>query len=136
MEWEKTKVARNTTVTWNMSHEYIIIDSISYPFLTCTIKKHRENSIMIMDTKILIKMRLDIMWKEKEMATSSKSLSWRIPYTEEPGVVQSRGSWRVRHDWATEHTYTISLTNYNFSLMVNSSIHLKKPLAKFYLSPF
>lgn len=26
-------------MTWNMSHEYIIIDSISYPFLTCTIKK-------------------------------------------------------------------------------------------------
>lgn len=90
---KKTKVARNTTVTWNMSHEYIIIDSISYQFLTCTIKKkHRENSIMIMDTKILIKMRIDIRWKEKEMATSSKSLSWRIPYTEEPGVVQSRGS--------------------------------------------
>ena len=73
-----------------MSHEYIIIDSISYPFLTCTIKKHRVfNSIMIMDTKIFIEIRIDIRQKEKEMATSSKSLSWRISWTEEPGVVLS-----------------------------------------------
>ena len=81
-----------------MSHEYIIIDSISYPFLTCTIKKHRVNSIMIMDTKIFIEIRIDIRQKEKEMATSSKSLSWRISWTEEPGVVLSMGWQRVRHD--------------------------------------
>ena len=80
-----------------MSHEYIIIDSISYPFLTCTIK-NRANSIMNMNTKILIKMRIDIRRKKKEMATSSKSISWRSPWTEEPGVLQSMGLQRVRHD--------------------------------------
>ena len=30
-------------------------------------------------------------------------LAWKIPWTEEPGGLQSRGSQRVRHDWATEH---------------------------------
>ena len=35
---------------------------------------------------------------EKEMATHSSILAWRIPWTEEPGEVQSRGSQRVRHD--------------------------------------
>ena len=35
---------------------------------------------------------------EKEMATHSSILAWRIPRTEEPGGLQSMGSQRVRHD--------------------------------------
>ena len=38
---------------------------------------------------------------EKETATHSSILAWRIPGTEEPGGLQSMGSQRVRHDWAT-----------------------------------
>ena len=35
---------------------------------------------------------------EKEMATHSNILAWRIPWTEEPGGLQSIGSQRVGHD--------------------------------------
>ena len=35
---------------------------------------------------------------EEEMATHSNILAWRIPWTEEPGELQSMGSQRVRHD--------------------------------------
>ena len=35
---------------------------------------------------------------EKEMATHSSILAWRIPWTENPGGLQSMGSQRVRHD--------------------------------------
>jgi len=35
---------------------------------------------------------------EKEMATHSSILAWRIPWTEEPGGPQSVGSQRVGHD--------------------------------------
>ena len=35
---------------------------------------------------------------EKEMATHSSMLAWRIPWTEEPGGLQSTGSQRVGHD--------------------------------------
>ena len=35
---------------------------------------------------------------EKEMATHSSSLAWKIPWTEEPGRLQSMGSQRVGHD--------------------------------------
>ena len=38
---------------------------------------------------------------EKEMATLSSILAWKIPWTEESGRLQSMGSQRVRHDWAT-----------------------------------
>ena len=54
--------------------------------------------------------RLPIMWEtqvqslgqedvlEKEMATHSSTLAWKIPWTEEPGRLQSLGSQRVGHD--------------------------------------
>ena len=50
---------------------------------------------------------LNILWHclslglEKEMANHSSIHAWKIPRTEEPGGLQSMGSQRVRHDWAT-----------------------------------
>ena len=38
---------------------------------------------------------------EKAMAPRSGTLSWKIPWTEEPGGLQSMGSLRVGHNWAT-----------------------------------
>ena len=38
---------------------------------------------------------------EKAMAPHSSTLAWKIPWTEEPGRLQTMGSWRVGHDWAT-----------------------------------
>ena len=38
---------------------------------------------------------------EEGMATHSSILAWRIPWTEEPGGLQSIGSQRVRHDLVT-----------------------------------
>ena len=38
---------------------------------------------------------------EKAMATYSSTLAWKIPWTEEPGRLQSMGLLRVRHNWAT-----------------------------------
>ena len=35
---------------------------------------------------------------EKEMATHSSTLAWKIPWMEEPGRLQSMGSQRVEHD--------------------------------------
>ena len=37
------------------------------------------------------------------MATHCTVLAWRIPWTEEPWGLQSKGSQRVRHDWVTKH---------------------------------
>ena len=37
-------------------------------------------------------------YMEKEMATHSSTLAWRIPWTEEPGGLRSMGLQRVRHD--------------------------------------
>ena len=40
---------------------------------------------------------------EKEMATHSSILAWKIPWTEDPDGLQSMGSQRVRHNWAHTH---------------------------------
>ena len=38
---------------------------------------------------------------EKAMVPHSSTLAWKIPWMEEPGRLQSMGSLRVRHNWAT-----------------------------------
>ena len=44
---------------------------------------------------------------EKWMATNSSIHTWRIPWTEEPGHLQSMRSQRIGHDWVTNiHTHT------------------------------
>ena len=50
-----------------------------------------------------------IPWSRKWQPISS-IVAWKIPWTEEPGGLQSIGSKRVRQDWATEHTYTLQNT--------------------------
>ena len=45
---------------------------------------------------------------EKAMAPHSSTLAWKIPWTEEPGGLQSMGSLRVRHDWATPFHFSLS----------------------------
>ena len=64
---------------------------------------------------------------EKHMATHSSILAWRIPWTEEPGRLQSMGLQRVRHNWALStiffHTFlplmshftTLSIISFHFS---------------------
>ena len=46
---------------------------------------------------------------EKEMAIHSSTIAWKIPWTEEPGRLQSMPSQRVRHDWATSISFFLSI---------------------------
>ena len=52
---------------------------------------------------------------EKEMATDFSILAWRIPWTEEPGRLQSMGLKRVGHDLATKLLNLKSLRTENES---------------------
>ena len=53
---------------------------------------------------------------EEGMATHFHILAWRIPWTEEPGGLQSIGLQRIRHDWVTNA--------FTFHLSIHPSIHL------------
>ena len=72
---------------------------------------------------------------EEEMATHSSILAWEVPWTEEPGGLQSTGSQTLRHDWrdfacmvymfSQIHTTTFWNVNLNFvNYMINSIEHL------------
>ena len=59
---------------------------------------------------------------ETGMATHSSILAWRIPWTGEPGGLQSMGSPRVRHDWVI-NTFIFSTESMSSALPVVLPIH-------------
>ena len=63
---------------------------------------------------------------EKGVATHSCILGWRIPWTEEPGGLQSTGSQRVRHNWETN-------TNPNVHIKVMFLLYSIKCIILLYL---
>jgi len=67
-----------------MSHQILSIHLICYGFSA------------IWDTQVQALGQEDAL--EKEMATHSNTLAWKIPWMEEPGRLQSMGSQRLRHN--------------------------------------
>ena len=61
---------------------------------------------------------------EKEMATHSRIPAWRIPWTEEPGGLQSMGSQRVKHNSVT-HTFTFISSGHTEQLRRDSSKYIR-----------
>ena len=68
-------------------------------------KAARENNQQMTDVRTNVSYQLTQVWSlgwedalEEEMATHSSLLAWRIPWTEEPGGLQTKGSQRVGHD--------------------------------------
>ena len=56
------------------------------------------SSFILGHSKIRIYHLPSILFPEKAMAPRSSTLAWKIPWTEEPGRLQSMGSLRVGHD--------------------------------------
>ena len=59
---------------------------------------------------------------EKEMATHSRILAWKIPWTEEPDRLQSMGSQRVRHDRVHIHLFLMARTVKNLPAMWETQV--------------
>ena len=57
---------------------------------------------------------------EQEKATHSSILAWKIPWTEEPGRLQSMRSRRVRHDLETEHIHILLLLLFSRQVVSDS----------------
>ena len=74
-------------------------------------QSRKRNTLVVQMVRNLPAMRETWVWPldwedhlEEGMATHFSTLAWRIPWTEEPGGLQSTGSQRVRHDWLTKHS--------------------------------
>ena len=68
---------------------------------------------------------------EKEMATHSSILAWRIPWTEEPGGLQSRGSQRIGHTFSCRSTGPVSLLSVLTLLPLSISVTLPELYDRF-----
>ena len=74
--------------------------------------------------------------KEKAMAPHSRTLAWKIPWTEEAGRLRSMGSHRVRHDWSNlaaaaaysqqKQDQELTITQIMNSLLPNSDLNWRK----------
>ena len=61
------------------------------------------------------------------MAAHSSILAWRIPWTEEPGGLQSMGSQRVKWDWSHFSSVQFSRSIVSNSLQHHESLHTRPP---------
>ena len=79
----------------------VIFDCYIYmsPHLTSLVAQRLKHLLAMQETWVQSLGQEDPL--EKEMATHSSTLAWKIPWMEECGRLQSMGSQRVRHDWAT-----------------------------------
>ena len=92
LEWVATSFSRGSS--WLRDRIHLQVDSLPL--------SHQGSPWQILNTKILS--------AEKAMAPHSSTLAWKIPWMEEPVRLQSMGSLRVRHDWAT----SLSLFTFHF----------------------
>ena len=91
-------------VLWDKEEEVIIQPGNTIPkfkniytiFGASTVAQSVKNLPAMQETRVQFLGREDSL--EKEMANHSSILAWRIPWTEEPGRLQSMGSQGVGHD--------------------------------------
>ena len=77
---------------------------------------------------------------EKEMATHSSTLAWRIPWTEQPGKTQSTELQRVGHKWVTNISFSFHIILYfrrlkteNLNMSVKHLMQIKNSLGNSYV---
>ena len=76
---------------------------------------HKSSLSPTSSRTLVISYRFD----KKAMATHSSTLAWKIPWTEEPGRLQSMGSQRVGHDWVTSlHLFWHVLSSYLIVILI------------------
>jgi len=71
-----------------------------------------KESAAVQETQVPSLGREDLL--EEDMATHSNTLAWRIPWTEEPGGLQSIGLHRVGHDWSDQAAAATAMNLHHF----------------------
>ena len=83
-------------LSWHYSLSWLEIETHKKEMIYFAPAKETLEDVTVFETDYKRKIPL-----EKEMATHCSILTWRIPWTEKPGGLQSTRSWRVGHDWTT-----------------------------------
>ena len=83
-------------MTWEEMRKKVKQRSGIKPGVASLVAQRLKHLLAMWETRVQSLGREDPL--EKEMATHSNILAWRIPWTEEPGGLQSTGSQRAGHD--------------------------------------
>ena len=82
----------------NLQHSAFIIVQLSHPYMTTGKSIALTRWTYVGKVMSLFFNMLSRLVMEKAMAPHSSTLAWKLPWTEEPGRLQSMGSLRVGHD--------------------------------------
>ena len=101
-----------TTTNWQIFKHFLkssVTKSAKLNWIkySLTISIYKETSLIPTEefnTPIFTKQR-----RLNKMAIHSSTIAWKIPWTEEPGRLQSMGSQRVGHNWATSPSFPFSI---------------------------
>ena len=101
-----TNVIPPSLLLWNViSPSLLLWDALIWLYSMMSVCMAFRASLVAQAVKHLPAMRVRFLGREdpleKEMAIHSSTLAWKIPWMEEPDRLQSMGSQRVGHDWAT-----------------------------------
>ena len=120
--WNKLKKGSNSFVQhWCVSYYWEWLGLLGLPWVAKMVK----SLTAMQETQFQFLGQEDPL--EKGMAIHSSILAWIIPWTEEPGRLQSMGSQRVGHDWANNihthtHTHTVLALPTQFILWISFPI--------------
>ena len=98
------KTRHSRWITWTLSLAYMAWQKIYFSYYVsklCVLQVHRFSDLVELSCGECCIWHVFIRDMEKEMATHSSTLAWKIPWTEEPCRLPDMGSRRVKHDWAT-----------------------------------
>ena len=97
--------------------------NISLYILTSLVDQSVKNLPAVQETRVQ-----SLGWEnplEMEITMHSSILAWKISWTKEPGGLQSMGSQRVRHDWATNTHLLTYFIIYCNAITINNKVHNK-----------
>ena len=91
--------------SWEKRSKYVFQPKFIFSFGTSMVAQTVKRLPIMQETRLQSLGREDLL--EKEMATHFSILEWKIPWTLEPGRLQSMGSQRIGHDWANSPSFCL-----------------------------
>ena len=112
-----SRIAGSFFTSWatREAQSYMLVTTNAFKkmYIRSPLERYRVSQVALIVTNLLLMQEMQetqvqsLGWEnplEKEMATCTSTLAWKIPWTDKPCRLQTIGLQTVRHNWATEHT--------------------------------
>ena len=107
LKWVAISFSRGSSQSRGRNHISYVSAFTGRFFTTSLVAERVKHLPTMQETQVQILGQEDLL--EKELITHSSILAWKIPWMEKPGRLQSMGSQRVGHNWATSLLLSLPL---------------------------